>query len=241
MYDVEIKPREILASVTIIAVMLLIGFVIAGKISEHQMDTQEKYNKATKIETSEIFKYGMDTSIGNAFVYGDLKTIDPVTYPEIDGKHLFIKKVKEIYTRHTRTVTTTVNGKTHTRTEVYWTWDYAGSEEKKAKFLTFLGVQFKTSQFNLPSSDHIETINKSSDIRYKYYSIPTDMKGTIFAYLEKGNINKDGAKFYDGMTIKETTESLDTGLWLGLFWIFWIPLTGLVVYLFYYLDNNWLD
>lgn len=36
--DFEITKREILASVSIIAVMLLIGVLISGKISEYQMD-----------------------------------------------------------------------------------------------------------------------------------------------------------------------------------------------------------
>ena len=47
--DFEITKREILASVSIIAVMFLIGVLISGKISEHQMDKNEVYNKAVKI------------------------------------------------------------------------------------------------------------------------------------------------------------------------------------------------
>ena len=65
--DFEITKREILASVSIIAVLLLIGFIISGKISDHLMDKNEKYNKAVKIEDQELFEYGMRTDIGNAF------------------------------------------------------------------------------------------------------------------------------------------------------------------------------
>ena len=36
--DFEITKREILASISIIAVLLLIGFIISGKISDHAMD-----------------------------------------------------------------------------------------------------------------------------------------------------------------------------------------------------------
>jgi hypothetical protein len=51
--DFEITKREILASISIIAMMLLIGFVISGRISNYILDRNEKYNKAIKIESSE--------------------------------------------------------------------------------------------------------------------------------------------------------------------------------------------
>lgn len=47
--DFEITKREILASISIIAMMLLIGFVISGRISNYILDRNEKYNKAIKI------------------------------------------------------------------------------------------------------------------------------------------------------------------------------------------------
>ena len=91
----EITKREMLASISIIAIMLLIGLLIAGKISDYQLDKNERYNKAVKIETQELFEYGMRTNVGNAFVYGDLEAVDTVTYPEIGGEYMYIEKVKE--------------------------------------------------------------------------------------------------------------------------------------------------
>ena len=88
--DFEITKREILASISIVAVMIMIGVLISGKISEHQMDENEVYNKAVKIESTDLFQYGMDTNIGNAFVYGDLEAVDTVTYPEIGGKYMYV-------------------------------------------------------------------------------------------------------------------------------------------------------
>lgn len=58
----EITKREILVSVSIVAIMLLIGVLIAGKISDYQLDKNEKYNKAIKIESQELFEYGMRTN-----------------------------------------------------------------------------------------------------------------------------------------------------------------------------------
>lgn len=51
----EITKREILASISIIAVLLLVGVLISSKISDHQMEENEKYNKAIKIESTDLF------------------------------------------------------------------------------------------------------------------------------------------------------------------------------------------
>ena len=85
--DFTITVREIIASISIIAVMILIGVLISEKISEQQIDKNEIYNKAVKIDSSELFQYGMDTNIGNAFVYGNLEAVDTVSFPEIEGEY----------------------------------------------------------------------------------------------------------------------------------------------------------
>lgn len=90
----EITKREVLTSVSIVAVMLLIGFLISGKIQNSIMDNNERYNKAVKIEDEELFRYGMDTNVGDAFVYGDLEAVDTVTFPEIGGEYMYVKKRK---------------------------------------------------------------------------------------------------------------------------------------------------
>mgnify|MGYP000575555688 CR=1 FL=1 len=99
--EFEITKREILASISIIAILLLIGFVISGKISNYILDRNEKYNKAIKIENSDLFEYGMRTNVGYAFVYGDLKAVDTVSYPEIDGEYMYIEKIEEHYNAYT--------------------------------------------------------------------------------------------------------------------------------------------
>ena len=241
MYDFKITKREILFSVVILSIMLLLGVVIHGSINDRLMLEYQKYNTALQIDNdSELFAYGMKTNVGNAFIYGDLKAVDTVTYPEIDGEYMYIQKVKEKYTMHTRTVTTTVNGKTTTRVETYWTWDRVGSEDKKCKEVSFCDVIFKSNKINLPSSDYIKTIKKSSHIRYKYYGVKTKYTGTIFAELKDDTI-PDNTKFYNNMNIEETMESLKSGWQLIVFWIFWIALTCGCMYGFYYIDNNWLE
>ena len=242
--DFEITKREIIASISIIAVMILIGVLISGKISEHQMDKNEVYNKAVKIENTDLFQYGMDTNVGNAFVYGNLEAVDIVTYPEIGGKYMYVEKVKERYTKHTRQVahTKTVNGKTQTyyTTETYWTWDRVGSEDIKCKEISFCGITFKSNKFDIPDTDYIDTIKESSHIRYKYYATETKFTGTIFTELKDKTIS-DNTNFYNNMNIEETVEHLECGGGEIVFWILWIILIIICVFGFYYIDNEWLE
>lgn len=238
--DFEITYREILASISIIAVMLLIGFVISGKISQIQDDKNAKYNKAVKIESADLFRYGMDTNVGNAFVYGELKAVDTVTYPEIGGEYMYAEKVEEHYNRHTRTYTTT-DGKGHTRThtEVYWSWDYAGSEDIQCKEVSFCGTVFDSNKIKLPSADYIDTIKESSHVRYKYYGTNIEYTGTIFTKLKDKTIS-DSTPFYE-MSIKETKDKLERNIGIVIFWIVWIIVIALAVFGFYYIDNEWLE
>lgn len=242
--DFEITKREIIASISIIAVMILIGVLISEKISEHQMDKNEVYNKAVKIESTDLFQYGMDTNVGNAFVYGDLKAVDTVTYPEIGGEYMYVEKVKEKYTIHTRQVahTRTVNGKSQTyyTTETYWTWDRVSSEDKKCKEISFCGITFKSNKFDIPGTDYIDTIKESSHIRYKYYGTGTKFTGTIFTELKDKTIS-DNTNFYNNMNIEETVERLESGSGEIVFWILWIILMVVCIFGFYYLDNKWLE
>lgn len=55
MRNFEITKREVLASISIIAVMILVGILISAKITERQMDRNEVYNKAVKIDSQEMF------------------------------------------------------------------------------------------------------------------------------------------------------------------------------------------
>lgn len=207
--DFEITKREILASISIIAVMILIGILISGKISEYQMDKNEKYNKAVKIESQEMFQYGMDTNVGNAFVYGDLKAVDTVTYPEIGGEYMYVEMDTERYTMHTRQVahTRTVNGKTETyyTTETYWTWDVIDWDKKKCNEISFAGVVFPVNKISIPATRYIDTVSAGYHLRHVYYGTGTHFVGTIFTDLRNGTISDD-TKFYKDTTIEEAVE-----------------------------------
>jgi len=235
---VRITKREVFASVSIISVMLIIGLLLSSKISDRIMDRNEIYNKAVKIESSELFKYGMETGIGNAFVYGDLTAVDTVTYPEIGKKYMYVKKEKQRYTMHTRRVK---SGK-HYHTQTYWTWDTIGNENIHSKKLNFCNKDFTYEKIDIPASYYLTTISESYHVRNKYYVVDTKYKGTLFTNLHNSTISNN-SKFYNAKSINETIENLNKvgKVWIVVFWFVWILVIGCTVFAFYYFENDWLE
>lgn len=238
----DITPREIMASVVIVGLMFLIGFAISGGIDNYIMDQNEEYNRAAKIESNDMFQYGMETDLGNAFVYGKLEPVDTVTYKEIDGKYYYIKKIKEEWTRHEEEIEVEDDdGKTHTETRVWYEWDEVSRESKECKRIKFAGKKFKLSKILFVDTSYIDTVRVSSDVRYKYYGMKAKLiKGTVYTKLKNNTITK--CRLYES-NLNNTVEvfkSEGKGSKI-LFWAFWIIGTGLIVFGFYYLDNRWLE
>lgn len=233
--------REILASFVIIGLMLSFGFIISNNINNSLLEKYHEYDTALQIDNDkELFEYGMKTNVGNAFVYGELKCLDPVTYPEIGGKYSYVKKVKERYTEHTRTETyTDSKGNTHTRIVTYWEWDYVDSWEQHSTKISFLDVEFPYGKIKFSGDCYIDTIRESSNIRYKYYGSPIKETGTLYACLEEKDVKN--VSFNRDKTIDETINSYESHTETIIFWIAWGLLTGGLVAGFYFINNNWLE
>ena len=237
----KITKREVLFSIVIICITMIIGIVISGNINDAVMEKQQEYITALQINNDkDLFEYGMRTNVGNAFVYGELKAVDTVTFDEIGGEYSYVKKVKEKYTRHTRTVRyKDSNGKTKTRTEVYWTWDEVEKWSKHSEKITFLDVEFDYGTIDFPYHSHIDTQDGGYHIRYVYYGSPTYSIGTIYTKLANDTIVE--STMHHNNTIEETFDRFMKNGSVVVFWIFWIVLTGGLVFCFYYIDNKWLE
>lgn len=239
-----VTKREIIFSIAILAIMLTIGFIIHGIIDESLMLKYQEYNMALQIDNdANMFSYAMETNVGNAYVYGTVKAIDPVTFEEIGGEYSSITKEKEEYTRHTRTVTKTktVNGKkkTYTTTEVYWSWDHVKSWKKHSSTINFLENDFSYGTISFPGESYITTIKESSHVRYKYYGSPTTCTATIYANLKNNTISN--VQTYCNKTIEDAYSLMTSKSELVIFWFFWVLLTGGVIFAFMYIDNKWLE
>lgn len=263
----EITKREILFSIIILAGMLIVGFFINSAIEESNTKNNEVYYLATKIEDENQFQYGLKTSIGNSLVYGEIKAVNSVSMPEINGEYFYIEKVTEEYNRHTRTETyRDANGHTHTRTVVYYSWDYEDSECLMTDKFNFMGKEFNNPIDGLPvqeldlskfgadqSKVHSNYIYNDGffesvgDTREYYNVVPISFTGTLEAKLYNQELqNFSGGKelkFYNDKDIGEVIKDIeDSGdIWVVGFRFVWGLLTIILIGVFYYYDNRWLE
>ena len=235
----KITRREVISSIAIIAIMFVIGMCIRNWSEREQADSDQKYLSALQISDQDTFEYCMKTSAGRAFVYGDLIVVDPVSYDEIDGEYLYVEKVEQHYNQHTRNVAHHNGKQTYYTTEVYYSWDTYETEEKHAEKITFLGITFPYEQIVYPDSQHLTTIKTSHSVRFKYYVVPSKMTGTIFTDLRNNTISEKN-HFYQDTTPQEFVERETTHSMVW-FWIIWIILTAGITFVYYYIDNDWLE
>lgn len=227
-----IKKREIIASIIFISIYLICGLYLSDYINNKEIDENSVYNKAIKIDSKDLFEYGMSTNVGNAFVYGNLLAIDTVSYPEVNGEYMYIERVTEEYTSHIRTV----NGKT----QIYYTWDEIDTDSKRCNKILFCDNEFDSSKILFTSTSYISKYNVSNDTRYKFYGVGLEYTGTVFTYLGDNTIS-DNSLFVNGKTAEEACEYLCSRSLVLIFWIFWIILGIGCVYGFYTFENEWLD
>ena len=239
----EIKPREIAFSVAIVFVMVALGFLLGGKISDHIAETNEKFTTATQITDDQQFQYALDTDFGNVIAYGKLVAEQPVSADDLDGKYAILTKITERYTRHTREVTyTDSKGHTHSRTEVYWTWDEIDRKKDSTETYMFMGASFPEDKFSVTAHQQGDTIYDSRLVRHYYEAVDANMVGSIHTQI-KDHMIADNNRFY---TDAEPQAVVNLAIRQGniaiiLFGVLWIALTGGAVYGFCALENRWLD
>lgn len=245
MENFEATKREILFSVTILCAMVGLGVLISNRIMSDWSERQSDVFSATRIYgDSSKFDYIMRTDAGNFMADGRIEAANPVSLPEIDGKYMDIRKVREEYRMHTQVYTTSDGkGHTHVHTRHYWTWDVIESETFAAEKVSFLGKEFPYDSVNLedyPKNDPV-TINQSGIVRHVYYTSPQSDTGTMTGTASGKAFSN--LSFHGDTTIEGYVSSFERkGNVINIcFWVVWIILTGCAIFLFYYLENNWLE
>ena len=243
MSEYKITGREILFSTIIVCVMVGLGVWISNPILRVATENAMKITSLVKVNDDEKFAYIARTNVGDFLAEGEIVAIDSVSIPDINGYYLQIDKVKERYTIHTRTVTTTDSkGHTHIRTEIYWSWDRIGKEVFCSDSVRFLGQEFLVDSIaHWINTSYKETIKESGSIRYKYYTYPTKTKGVMHGVCDDKTYKK--LKFDEGDTIESVVKSAEERISGSpvLFWIIWMIITAGIIFLFYYAENNWLE
>lgn len=243
----EITKREVIVAIAVTLMLIGIGFLIGGVITDVVTEANENYYKALHIENDvDTFKYSLNTNVGYALCEGVASATEPVSIPEIQGEYFYIKKVKEEYTRHTRQVAhhyTDSKGHSHTyyTTEVYYTWDYRNSWSWQSPQTNFLGVTFDNYKFNLASYNYQYDIQKeSSSIRYVYYVVPKEVYGTLFTNIVDNDITEPN---FSRSTIEEiiADKEKSADFWVTVFWVAWVLIIIAADIGYVLLENRYLE
>ena len=228
----RITLREVLFSISIL--LVCIAGMLAGHfaIINHYVGINERYQMAREIETAEMFNYYHNANIGDAFTYTELHFLDSVSSEELGTNSFsYIHKMVEKYTQHTRIETyTDSDGKSHTRTKTYWSWDHYYDEYKASTKVSFNGIEISNSILNTSSAHYkvnTNNINGSIDgqsinhkdqlwvytnymgiigprLRYQYYAGDLDLKGASFISLTEDTVKPaEGNKivFYNNSSV----------------------------------------
>lgn len=240
---IKVTKREILFSTLIVAIMVGLGIWLSNPILSSVREKELEIASSVQVDSPEKFDYIRRTDAGNFLAEGVLEAVDPVSIPDIAGEYMFINKIKERYTMHTRTVTTTDSkGHTHTRVETYWTWDQVSTDRFAAKTYELLQKRFHADEVKFkPNMEYHSTVKASVDIRYVYYTYPTRVDGVMYGHCnDKGYHN---LRFKAGSTIATALDEAEnrTKFFTFLYWFIWFIVTGLIVFAFYAAENYWLE
>ena len=267
----RITKREILFSIIIVFLMASIGMLIHSVIQESITKDSEKIFMAAKIEEPDMFNYSLQTSIGNALVYGTITAAEPVSVPEIKGEYFSITRVTERYTKHIETETyTDSSGKRKTREVVKYSWDYYDSDEYYSESFYFMGNKFNNRIDGLPEEGiyNLEEVVseewkndvhggyiykdgylfKSVGDKREYYIVTNmEMDGTLKVNLVDNSIKNfyggENIKFHYNKSIEEVVdEAKNRGTISTIVFVsIWSILAFAAVIGFYYIDNRWLE
>ena len=243
----ELTLREAIFSLLIVGAMVGVGFLIAGKIEQSVHAEQLKYRRAVQIDKDPSqFSWALRTDVGDAFIEGHLKTIDPVSHDLLEGKWMKLSASYQKYQMHTRTVTYTSTdskgrARTKTRVETYWSWDTYETESFSASQAEFLGEKIYLDDIDICGAWRDEKVVKTGHHkRVVFYVLPTDYDGTMFTTIQNKRISK-GTPFWVGRDIAEAYKCCIASYSVPIFWVVWIVVTIGAIVGFFVLDNDWLE
>lgn len=242
----EITKREILASVTILAVMVGIGVWLSAPILSKATERYFAVASSVVVNTDEEFDYISRTNAGRFLANGTLSVIDTVRIEELPGVYSVIKKVKEEHRLHTEVYTTTDSkGRATTHVRTYYSWDEVEDWNYKAERAMFCGKEFKFNdvyKVRTQEDTIIEVKTKifENDTRYVYYTAPVSFDGIMLGNAM--NRKYDNLKFINGLTAEQYIKKAERKLNENtiIFWILWSLLTVGMIVGFYALENKWL-
>jgi hypothetical protein len=156
----EISETEMWIGGIVLLVAIALAVFFNPFFKAGMLDDLKVFQEALKNENNPgLFDYEVKTNVGNILAYGKAESIEPVGIPELVEKYSIVEREIERYTRHTRQVCASRNKKgdcTAYRTEVYYTWDSAGSNRVTCNSFKFLEKEFTSIQIAFPIPENVQ-------------------------------------------------------------------------------------
>lgn len=153
--------------------LISVGIWIENKILDGAERKAQMYQTAIQTQNDREFNYSIDTQQGKILAHITVKSVDLVKFDEMNKEFVKVKKIKERYTQHERTVcetkyrtetrtrsvydSTTESYSTETYTEevpyeechqeTYYSWDEIDRWEKSAKEVDMAGRNYPIERF----------------------------------------------------------------------------------------------
>ena len=147
---------------------------------------------------------------------------------------------------HTREVTyTDSKGHTHTRTEIYWTWDRVKREEDSTETFSFMGVSFPADKFSVSTYWQGSVIydNSVSCGMITQSQMPVWSAAHTPGFKDHmiAEDNEVLCRHRARQTVVDRAAATNEAVLYRYVLVFWIALTCGAVYGFCALENRWLD
>ena len=180
--ETYLHNKKLLLSLGVVAgavLLVSIGVWIESMIIDGAEQKARMYQTSIQTKSEKEFNYAIGTKQGRILAEVTVKSVDLVKFDEMNKEFVKVKKTKERYTRHERTVCETkYRTETRTRTvydsvnktydtetytedvpyeecyqETYYTWDQIDSWEKSAKKVDMMGREYSIDLFSLGMRD----------------------------------------------------------------------------------------
>lgn len=211
----ENNQRRVLLLALFAAVVFLvfIGVAIEQSITNGAEQNARVYQTALQTTSDKQLNYAIDTKQGNVFAEVTIHQTSTVKFPEMNKEFPAVEKTEETYTRHYRTVCTTVsdgNGGTRQQChqETYYSWDETDSWDLVSPKVKMADREYPTTLFALryASVDASEIVpgatgkyvikekdqwidwwgSSEGDKRYSYRVLNLPQSGTVFLNVSEG-------------------------------------------------------
>ena len=208
---------KVVCSVLVVVLILGgLGFLFGTLINNAIENKHDVYSNAIQAESEDEFANAINNK-QNVIAFGNMVADELVTCDGVEGEYAYIRMSHYQKVVKTRVVTYTENGKSKSRVETYYDWNFMGSKSYHGDTFEFLGYTFDYNTIDLPDRK-LEDYDYNGFEQNTYFVIENNVSGTMFVEFENDQMT---TKFYENQTIDDVVNASDNKAALIVFIVLW--------------------